>query len=173
MTQHIYILTGASRGMGLAMAEQLIAPDHRLLCLSRQVNPALAAKAKAASCTLEQWPCDLSQGVAAAALLSAKNAELAKYLLLQQLIRVPKYHFLGWKLPSKKLPLSAPKQNLLEMLAILKLGKFEPKSAICQRNSIALSTMCTAMKWLAPNNVCELKILKIELQKNLVLMPKL
>ena len=70
MTQHLYILTGASRGMGLAMAEQLLAPDHRLLCLSRQVNPALAAKATAAACTLEQWPCDLSQGVAAAALLS-------------------------------------------------------------------------------------------------------
>ena len=70
MTQHLYILTGASRGMGLAMAEQLLAPDHRLLCLSRQVNPALAANATAAACTLEQWPCDLSQGVAAAALLS-------------------------------------------------------------------------------------------------------
>ena len=49
MTQHLYILTGASRGMGLAMAEQLLAPDHRLLCLSRQVNPALAAKATAAA----------------------------------------------------------------------------------------------------------------------------
>jgi NAD(P)-dependent dehydrogenase (short-subunit alcohol dehydrogenase family) len=70
MTQHLYILTGASRGMGLAMAEQLLAPDHRLLCLSRQVNPALAAKAVEAACALEQWPCDLSQGVAAAALLS-------------------------------------------------------------------------------------------------------
>ena len=71
MTQHLYILTGASRGMGLAMAEQLLAPDHRLLCMSRQVNPALAAKATAASCTLEQWPCDLSQGVAAAVALAA------------------------------------------------------------------------------------------------------
>ena len=70
MTQHLYILTGASRGMGLAMAEQLLAPDHRLLCLSRQVNSALAAQAAAATCSLEQWPCDLNLGVAAAALLS-------------------------------------------------------------------------------------------------------
>ncbi len=70
MTQHLYILTGASRGMGLAMAEQLIAPEHSLLCLSRQVNPTLASKAVAVACALAQWPCDLSQGVAAAALLS-------------------------------------------------------------------------------------------------------
>jgi benzil reductase ((S)-benzoin forming) len=70
MTQHLYILTGASRGMGLAMASQLLSHDHRLLCLSRQVNSALAAEATAAACTLEQWPCDLNQAVSAAASLS-------------------------------------------------------------------------------------------------------
>lgn len=70
MTQHLYILTGASRGMGLAMAQQLIAPNHRLLCLSRQVNSALAAQATATTCHLEQWPCDLNQAVSAAASLS-------------------------------------------------------------------------------------------------------
>ena len=67
MTKHLYILTGASRGMGLAMAEQLLHPEHRLLCLSRQVNPALTAKAADAACTLEQWPRDLSLGTQAAA----------------------------------------------------------------------------------------------------------
>ena len=67
MTKHLYILTGASRGMGLAMAEQLLHPEHRLLCLSRQVNPALTAKAADAACTLEQWPRDLSLGAQAAA----------------------------------------------------------------------------------------------------------
>jgi len=70
MTEHLYILTGASRGMGLAMAEQLLQPRHRLLCLSRQVNPALTVKAAAAACTLEQWPRDLNQAVSAAASLS-------------------------------------------------------------------------------------------------------
>ncbi|MEY4266076.1 MAG: hypothetical protein RIS90_611 [Pseudomonadota bacterium] len=70
MTHHLYILTGASRGMGLAMAEQLLAPDHRLLCLSRQTNPALATQAAARGCTLTQWPCDLSRAVEAAAALS-------------------------------------------------------------------------------------------------------
>ena len=67
MTQHLYILTGASRGMGLAMAEQLLHPEHRLLCLSRQVNPALTAKAANAACTLEQWPRDLTLGTQSAA----------------------------------------------------------------------------------------------------------
>jgi len=42
------------------MAEQLLAPDHRLLCLSRQVNAGLGKdQAAALSCTLTQWPCDL------------------------------------------------------------------------------------------------------------------
>ena len=39
---HLYILTGASRGMGLAIAEQLISPHHLLLCISRQINAPLA-----------------------------------------------------------------------------------------------------------------------------------
>jgi NAD(P)-dependent dehydrogenase (short-subunit alcohol dehydrogenase family) len=63
---HLVILTGASRGMGLAMAEQLLTPGHALLCLSRQSNAALAAQAAQAGCALEQWQQDLSDGQAAA-----------------------------------------------------------------------------------------------------------
>lgn len=39
--QDLTILTGASRGMGLAMARQLLGPGRVLLCLSRHVNPEL------------------------------------------------------------------------------------------------------------------------------------
>lgn len=46
-TQRLTILTGHSRGMGLAMAEQLLAPGHTLLCISRHASKELAAKAKA------------------------------------------------------------------------------------------------------------------------------
>ena len=46
---HLYILTGASRGMGLAIAQQLLQPGHTLLCLSRQINVDLAAQAEVAS----------------------------------------------------------------------------------------------------------------------------
>ncbi|PKO61239.1 MAG: short-chain dehydrogenase [Betaproteobacteria bacterium HGW-Betaproteobacteria-18] len=60
MTTHLYILTGASRGMGLAMAEQLLTQENRLLCISRHVNPALTSSAAQRACLLEQWALDLS-----------------------------------------------------------------------------------------------------------------
>jgi benzil reductase ((S)-benzoin forming) len=85
--QHLYILTGASRGMGLAMAGQLLAPDHRLLCLSRQINPALGAQALALACQVEQWPCDLNQTIDAAAALNAWLSQLdVKHLASATLI---------------------------------------------------------------------------------------
>jgi NAD(P)-dependent dehydrogenase (short-subunit alcohol dehydrogenase family) len=68
-TKHLYILTGASRGMGLAMARQLLAPDHHLLCISRRPEDSLAAEATGAGCTLEQWPMDLAKSQTAAVAL--------------------------------------------------------------------------------------------------------
>ncbi|GKS76807.1 SDR family NAD(P)-dependent oxidoreductase [Acidovorax sp. SUPP950] len=69
MPKHLTILTGASRGMGLAMARQLLQPGHALLTLSRNAHPELAAEAAQAGATLEQWEQDLSQGLHAAARL--------------------------------------------------------------------------------------------------------
>ncbi|MBX9871032.1 MAG: SDR family NAD(P)-dependent oxidoreductase [Burkholderiaceae bacterium] len=66
---HLFILTGASRGMGLAMAQQLLQADHTLVCISRRQNPALAAQAQAAGATLEQWPLDLARSGEAASRL--------------------------------------------------------------------------------------------------------
>jgi benzil reductase ((S)-benzoin forming) len=60
MTRHLTILTGASRGMGLAMAGQLLAAGHDLLCISRRANDALALQAKAAGVRCEQWTADLA-----------------------------------------------------------------------------------------------------------------
>lgn len=68
--RHLYILTGASRGMGRALAEQLLAPTHTLLCLSRKTDDALAAQAAQTGCVLEQWAQDLAQGEAAASRLA-------------------------------------------------------------------------------------------------------
>lgn len=65
MSKHLYILTGASRGMGLAMAHQLLQPDHSLICISRQANVALAQAAQQAEVALAQWTLDLSDGEAA------------------------------------------------------------------------------------------------------------
>jgi benzil reductase ((S)-benzoin forming) len=69
MTAHLTILTGASRGMGLAMARQLLAAGHDLLCLSRKTNEALAQEATSAGRRLEQWPQDLARSETAAARL--------------------------------------------------------------------------------------------------------
>jgi NAD(P)-dependent dehydrogenase (short-subunit alcohol dehydrogenase family) len=68
---HLYILTGASRGMGLAMAEQLLAGQNQLLCISRQTNPALAVHAQTQGCSLTQWGADLAEAAAVASELLA------------------------------------------------------------------------------------------------------
>lgn len=62
MQSSLTIITGASRGMGLAMASQLLAPDHRLLCISRSASEALALQAAQCGATLEQWSMDLADG---------------------------------------------------------------------------------------------------------------
>jgi benzil reductase ((S)-benzoin forming) len=67
--RHLTILTGASRGMGLAMARQLLACGHDLLCISRKTSEELAAQATQAGRRCEQWPQDLARGDAAAARL--------------------------------------------------------------------------------------------------------
>jgi benzil reductase ((S)-benzoin forming) len=69
MQRHLFILTGASRGMGLAMAEQLLAKENHLLCLSRHPEPSLHAVAAHENCLLEQWALDLTQSEQAAARL--------------------------------------------------------------------------------------------------------
>lgn len=61
MTPHpLTILTGASRGMGRAMAEQLLHRGAHLLCISRQTSADLAALAQERGARLEQWSADLA-----------------------------------------------------------------------------------------------------------------
>ncbi len=66
MTSHLTLITGASRGMGRAMAEQLLDAGHTLVCISRRTDETLAARAAAAGATLEQWSFDLAEPRAAA-----------------------------------------------------------------------------------------------------------
>ena len=63
---HLTLLTGASRGMGLSMARQLLQAGHDLVCISRQSNPALASLAADTGRACEQWPMDLAAPEAAA-----------------------------------------------------------------------------------------------------------
>jgi NAD(P)-dependent dehydrogenase (short-subunit alcohol dehydrogenase family) len=48
---HLYIVTGSSRGLGAALAEQLAAAGHTVIGIARRSHPALKA---------EQWPLDLA-----------------------------------------------------------------------------------------------------------------
>ncbi|AMM25328.1 SDR family NAD(P)-dependent oxidoreductase [Variovorax sp. PAMC 28711] len=66
-TSHLILLTGASRGMGRAMAEQLLQPGNVLVCLSRHSVAELSAAAKAHDVSLEQWEADLADPVPVAA----------------------------------------------------------------------------------------------------------
>lgn len=59
MSKHLYIITGASRGMGLCLAEQLLAPENQLLCISRHDSPALSQAAQQGGLLLTQWHTDL------------------------------------------------------------------------------------------------------------------
>jgi len=59
--KNLTILTGASRGMGLAMAEQLCRPDQQLLCISRASSDALDKLAQQHGTELWQWQADLAQ----------------------------------------------------------------------------------------------------------------
>ena len=70
MKHHLTIITGASRGLGLAMAAQRLTPGATVLCISRRVSEELAQHAHAAGANLEQWAMDLADGAAAASALS-------------------------------------------------------------------------------------------------------
>jgi benzil reductase ((S)-benzoin forming) len=71
MARQLFILTGASRGMGEAIAQQLLAPEHVLLCISRRHSDALDAQARSAEASCEQWSADLGDPVPVAAHLQA------------------------------------------------------------------------------------------------------
>jgi len=70
------ILTGASRGMGLAMAEQLCTPGDTLLCIARGQSDALSALAQNHRTALIQWQADLSEPQPVADRLAAWLASL-------------------------------------------------------------------------------------------------
>ncbi len=98
--RHLTILTGASRGMGLALARQLLGPDQLLLCIARQANDALAHEAMAAGCHIEQWSQDLADTAEAAQRLarwldSLHPPELASATLINNAGVIPAIGPLG------------------------------------------------------------------------------
>ncbi|SDD19619.1 SDR family NAD(P)-dependent oxidoreductase [Aquimonas voraii] len=80
------ILTGASRGLGAALARGLLARGADLLCLSRGFDPALQREGDGAGRRLEQWRVDLAEARPVAARvedwLQARGPQGSSHLLL-------------------------------------------------------------------------------------------
>jgi NAD(P)-dependent dehydrogenase (short-subunit alcohol dehydrogenase family) len=75
----LFILTGASRGLGAALAQALMKPGHRLVCVARGDNAELRAHAAAAGVTLDWHQADLSDAHAAEAWMTKTLAALPPY----------------------------------------------------------------------------------------------
>ena len=79
--------------MGLAMAQQLAAAGHSLLCISRQTNPTLEVQAKAHGVPITQWAADLSDSASTAqrlaAWLAGKRADFASATLVNNAGMIP------------------------------------------------------------------------------------
>jgi benzil reductase ((S)-benzoin forming) len=63
----LFVVTGASRGMGAAIAEQLLGdPGHAVLGIARRASETLAAVAAKSGATVEQWQADLAEPIGVA-----------------------------------------------------------------------------------------------------------
>lgn len=86
MSKTFAILTGASRGIGAAMARGLLKPGVQLITLARRRDPELDAQAQAAGVTLQQIQVDLSDpsaaDQAARTVCAALPRDAARYLLI-------------------------------------------------------------------------------------------
>ncbi len=71
MQNHLFVITGSSRGLGAALVAQCLQPGQVLLGIARQQNAALQARADAAGVRLEQWPADLADAAPVAHNLAA------------------------------------------------------------------------------------------------------
>lgn len=71
------IITGASRGLGAALAHALLEPGQRLVCLARTAMTALAEQARAKDCALDVLQVDLCDPAAAETALEECLAGMA------------------------------------------------------------------------------------------------
>ncbi len=67
----VVVVTGASRGLGAAIAERLLSPSRLLVCVARAENGSLAAAAAASGAALDYRRVDLADAHAARALASS------------------------------------------------------------------------------------------------------
>ncbi|MCF8231069.1 MAG: (S)-benzoin forming benzil reductase [Bacteroidales bacterium] len=58
--KNVFIITGASRGIGAAIADELIDPANHLICSSRTKNKSLVEKAEQKGCTIDYYELDFA-----------------------------------------------------------------------------------------------------------------
>ena len=96
----LFILTGASRGLGAALAQALMQPGRRLICVARGDNAELRAQAAAAGVTLDWHQVDLSDAHAAEAWMTKTLAALPAFanvtLVLNALGATPRRWLERW-----------------------------------------------------------------------------
>ncbi len=82
----VVILTGASRGLGAAMAARLLSPDCQLICVSRSPNDALVEMARAKGAALDWYLQDLADVEAtdrlAQSICGAMPRDASRYVLI-------------------------------------------------------------------------------------------
>jgi sepiapterin reductase len=71
MSEKVVILTGASRGLGAALAEKLLGPDTRLICIARSPNDELGEHAAKRNAWLDYYLADLSDVASTEALATS------------------------------------------------------------------------------------------------------
>lgn len=93
-SRHLTVITGASRGMGLAMARQRLTEGHDLLCISRRSNTELATLASQRGQPCLQWERDLRDAAPVAADLASwlgkqRGADWATVTLINNAALIP------------------------------------------------------------------------------------
>ena len=82
----VVIVTGASKGLGAAMVEQLLSKDRQVIGISRTPNEALAAQARAQNAWLDWYLQDLADAAAtdrlAASICAALPRDATRYMLV-------------------------------------------------------------------------------------------
>ena len=73
---HVYVVTGASRGLGSALVETLLHADHRVIGIARSPNEALASAARERGAWLDWYLQDFVDVAAVDALGRSIGADL-------------------------------------------------------------------------------------------------
>ncbi len=86
--REIAIVTGSSRGLGAAIAERLLAPHRRLVCVARTGNDWLVARARSIGAPIDYLRCDLADAQAADALAGSLARLLREHRDAQRFVLV-------------------------------------------------------------------------------------